>query len=148
VRPGDRLWTHLSRLTERQLWHTFDLLDPTIGVHTFHVCRADRDPATYRIYFDDDAFLEYLPVARVSQMVEASPLRRQPAFIARPPFPPMPLDERQEATFKQIDGARPVRACLAAAGQSAEDTANTVWARHFFGAFWRAGYALYRLPRA
>jgi SAM-dependent methyltransferase len=148
VPPGDRLWPHLGRLSERQLWHTFDMLDPTIGMHTFHVCRADRDPATYRIHFDGDAFLDYIPATRVSQVVEANRLRRQPAFIARPPYPPMPLDERQEKVFKLIDTARNVRACLAEAGVAPEDPANIAWARPLFGSLWRAGYTIYRLPRA
>lgn len=144
VPPGDRLWPHLRRLSERQLWQTFDALDPTISVHMFHACRADRDPATYKVHFDDDAFLSYIPVGRVTQTVAANRLRRQPAFIARPPFPPMPLDERQEATFRQIDGVRAVRACLTGAGVAPEDPINLLWARHFFGSLWRAGYALYR----
>jgi SAM-dependent methyltransferase len=145
VPPGDRLWPLLRTLNERQLWQTIETLDPTIGVHSFLACRADRDPATYRIQFDDNAFLDYVPVARISQKVEPNRLRRQPAFIARPPFPPLPLDDRQFAVFRQIDGNRTVRACLAEAGLSVEDPANGVGARHLFGTLWRAGYALYRL---
>jgi SAM-dependent methyltransferase len=145
---GDRLWPHLNVLQDRQLWQAIEMMDASIGFHRLYACRADRDPATYRIQFDDDDFLDYIPVARVSQVVPASRLRRQPAVIARPPLPPMPLDERQAATFNQIDGIRSVRACLVAAGLLAEAPVNSVWARHFFGSLWRAGYAMYRLPRS
>ncbi len=140
---GDRLWPHLSTLKERQLWQTVEMLDATIAAHRLLVCRPDRDPATYRIHFDDDAFLDYIPVARVSQTVAANRLRRQSALIARPPFPAMPLNEQQAAAFNQIDGKRNVRDCLAAAGLPDDP----VWARQFFGSLWRAGYAMYRLQR-
>ncbi len=147
VPPGDRVWPHLSKLTKEQLWQALDIIDPTIFVHTFHVCRADRDPEAYRVHFDDEAFLDYIPVTRIGQSVPANRLRRQPAFIARPPLPPMPLDERQAAVFNQINGARTIRDCLTEAGLPLEDPASILWARHFFGTLWRAGYALYRLPQ-
>lgn len=146
IPAGDRMWPHLNALTDRQLWETVEILDATILAHRFHVCRTDRAPETWKIHFEDDAFLDYVPVARISQSVAASRLRRQPAFIARPPFPALPLDERQAATFNQIDGVRTVRACLAAAGLPTETAANTAWGRYFFRSLWRAGYALFRLP--
>ena len=144
--PNDRIWPHLRALSERQLWQTVEKLDPTIAGHWFHACRPDRDPATYRIQFDDDAFLGYSPVARVSQTTAADRLRRKPALIARPPFPAMALDEQQATVFRHIDGARSVRECLAAAGIPCELPANTAWARRFFSTLWRAGYAMFRLP--
>ena len=147
IPAGDRLWPHLNTLADRQLWSTIEILDSTILAHRFHVCRTDAPPATYKIHFGDDAFLDFVPVARVSQTVAANRLRRQPAFIARPPFPALPLDERQAATFNQIDGVRPVRACLAAAGLPTEAPANIAWGRHFFRSLWRAGYALFRLQQ-
>jgi SAM-dependent methyltransferase len=144
--PNDRLAPHLRALGERQLWQAVEMLDASIGSHWFHACRVDRDKATYKIAFDEDAFLDYIPVPRVSHTVAADRLRRQPAYIARPPFPPMTLDAPQAATFKLIDGTRSVRACLGAAGLGVEAPADIAWARVFFGSLWRAGYAMYRLP--
>jgi SAM-dependent methyltransferase len=145
VASGDRLWPLLSALKERQLWETVEILDASLAAHRFHACRTDRDPSTYRIQFEGDAFLDYIPISRVGQTVAANRLRRQPAFIARPPFPAMALDDKQFAVFQQIDSARSIRACLAGAGMPAEDQANVIWARHFFSSLWRSGYAMYRL---
>jgi hypothetical protein len=144
--PNDRLAPHLRALGERQLWQAVEMLDASIGSHWFHACRVDRDKATYKIAFDDDAFLDYIPVPRVSHTAAADRLRRQPAYIARPPFPPMTLDVPQAATFKVIDGTRSVRACLATVGLGAEVPADIAWARVFFGSLWRAGYAMYCMP--
>jgi SAM-dependent methyltransferase len=143
--PQDPLWSHLQGLDQRQYWQAVEMLDPIISAHWFHACRADRDPATYRIQFDDDAFLGYIPVPRVSQSVPADRLRRQPALIARPPFPPMILDNEQAAVFRHMDGARSVRECLTAAGLTGESA--TALAHRFFSKLWRVGYVLFRLPK-
>ena len=144
--PNDPLSPHLSALGERRLWQTIEMLDASIAGHWFHACRADRDPVSYKIHFDDDAFLGYIPVARVSKRTAPDRLRRQPALIARPPYPPMALDERQAAVFQCVDGARSVRECLVAAGLSALTPLDATWAHRFFGSLWRAGYAMFRLP--
>lgn len=145
--PSDPLWPALQKLSARQLWQAVEIMDCNMGGHWFHVCRHDRDSASYVIQFDDDSFLDYIPVARVDPPTPADPQRNQPAMIARPPFPPMRLDERQLGVFRHIDAQRSVRACLAAA--SLEDSPQTTaFARGFFRALWRAGYALFRLPES
>jgi SAM-dependent methyltransferase len=145
VSPNDPLMTHLSGLSERDLWQAVELLDSSIPGHWFHVCRPERDPATYTIQFDDDAFLDYIPVARVSQRTAAEPINLKPALIARPPFPTLGLDGRQAAVFWQIDGVRSLRQCLAAAGVAPEAPDHVVFARKFFGGLWRTGYVMFRL---
>lgn len=142
----DPLFPHLQRLNQRQLWEAVELIDANIPGHWFHVCRPDRDPATYVIQFDDDSFLNYIPVKRVTHMAPADPANRLPARIGRPPFPPLGLDQRQAIAFQSIDGMRSVRECLAAAGAPLADPGTVTFARLFFGCLWRVGYVMFRLP--
>ena len=143
LRPQHPLWPHLQQLQGRVLWNTVELLDATIATHWFIACRPERDPATYTIQFEDDAFLDYIPIARVNQVILADPAQRTPMRIVRPPFPALPLDTKQAALFQNVDGVRNVRACVAAAGLPADTAANKQYAQHFFGTLWRAGYALF-----
>ena len=137
------LWPFLRKLPERDLWHAIEMLDSTISAHWFHACRADRDPATYVIQFDDEAFLDYVPLARISEVRPP----RQPGpvvLICRPPLPPMALDETQGRILKQTNGSRSVRECLTAAGLD-QSSASVMLARSLFSALWRVGYALFHL---
>ncbi len=72
------LWAHLSKLNERDLWQTVEMLDATIGAHFFHVCRPDRNPSSYVIEFADDAFLDYVPIARITQMAQPDIAQNKP----------------------------------------------------------------------
>jgi SAM-dependent methyltransferase len=144
--PNDPLWPHLQKLNQRQLWQAVEMLDATVAGHWFYACRPERDPATYVIQFKDEAFLDYIPVRHVTQMAPPDPAQRRPAMIARPPFPPMGLDENQALIFQNIDAIRSVRQCLTAAGIGAESPGIIDLARNFFSSLWRTGYALFRLP--
>ena len=60
-----------------------------LGLGVFRIQQIAGEQRTRRlIQFDDDAFLNYIPVRRVSQMAPADSLNQQPARIARPPFCP------------------------------------------------------------
>ena len=134
---------HLDRLDDRRLWQAVELYDGTISGHFFFACRPDRDPAGYRVQFDDEAFLGYVPILRISQSTPADPLRRVPATIARAPFPTIPLDDWQVALLSRIDGARSIADCLrAAAGPGPIDVPR---ARRLFRLLWRVGYVMFRM---
>jgi SAM-dependent methyltransferase len=137
------LWPHLRKLNQRALWQTVEMLDASISAHWFHACRPDRNPASYVIQFEDDAFLDYAPIARISKM--APPDRPGAAvLVTRPPLPPMALDERQAQIFRHTNGSRSVRECLALAGL-AEGPATIALARSLFRALWHVGYVLFHL---
>src|SRR3954468_10109666 len=55
--PQDPLWPHLQALEDRPLSQAVEMLRATNAGHWFQACRPDRDPATYAIQFDNDAFL-------------------------------------------------------------------------------------------
>jgi SAM-dependent methyltransferase len=144
--PDHPLRVRLDRLPEREMCQAAELIDAAIPGHWFHVCRRDRDPATYGIRFEGDAFLDYIPISRVTQsdVVQAAegPARR----IRRPPFPPLVLTPRQTLLLNQVDGQRTVRQCIELANVSESPADAKEFARSFFQMLWRVGYSLYRIP--
>jgi SAM-dependent methyltransferase len=140
----DPLWNHVRGLDLRSYWQAVEMLDATIAAHWFHVCRPERSPASYIIRFNDDAFLDYIPVARVSQTTAADTLQGALATIARPPFPVVGLDEWRAAVFSHIDGIKSVRECLSATGLTLDAPATMEFGRDFFSFLWRIGYVLFR----
>jgi SAM-dependent methyltransferase len=142
--PTSPLWPQFDRLDDRRLWQAIELYDGTIPGHWFLACGPDRDPAGYRVQFDDEAFLGYVPVLRISQSTPADPLRRASATIARPPFPPLPLDDWQVAVLSRVGGSRPVADCLRAAAGPAGPI-DVSRARRLFRLLWRVGYVMFRI---
>ena len=143
--PGHPFRLRLERLPDRALYQAMELFYGNNPGHWFCACRPDRDPRSYTVQFEDEAFLDYIPVSRVTQIIPADPWLQQPATIARPPFPPIQLDPWAAAIFHQIDGQRSVRQCLAAVGTGTPQQPAVDVARTLFRSLWRLGYALYRI---
>jgi SAM-dependent methyltransferase len=137
----------ISKLHGPALWQAMELFYGGISGHFFHACRRDRDPATHQISFEGDSFMDYIPVPRVTQRQNPDPLRGQPAAIARPPYPPVVLDNWQAQIFSQIDGERTINACLRDVGLAGITPAIVDFARNFFRSLWRVGYMVFRMPR-
>lgn len=135
----------LDMLPETQLWEAMDMVAGVMGSHWFHVCRADRDAALYRIPWDSAAFLDCIPL-RAAQLVKVKGGDGEPQWAMACPFwPPVPLTAAQAAIFAQVDGRRTVLQCLEAAGIQG-DAANLPTAdRGLFRLLWRTGFGLFRL---
>jgi SAM-dependent methyltransferase len=140
------LRSRLERLPPRALYHAVELLYGNTPGHWFYACRPDRPAGSYTVQFEDEAFLDYIPLSRVTQVTPADALGQQPRTIARPPFPPIPLAPWAAALYLSIDGQRTVRQCLATLGADPSQTAVLQAARQFFRSLWRLGYVLCRLP--
>jgi SAM-dependent methyltransferase len=145
LNPGHPLCEHLRRLDEPRQWQAVELLSAAIPTHWFYCCRPDRDPRSYRVRFDSDAFLRYVPQRRISEETPADPARQTSATIARPPFPRIVLGPWQEIVFRAMDGRRTVSDCLATACLPAGWEATVESGRAFFSGLWRLGYALFRI---
>lgn len=143
---GHPFRTRLERLPERTLYQAIELFYGNTPGHWFYVCRPDREARRYVIRFDDEAFLDYVPVSRVTEVKAADPALPAAVTIARPPFPPIRLAPWATAVFRLIDGQRSVRQCLEAAGGAGLEQPAIEAGRSLFGSLWRLGYALYRLP--
>jgi SAM-dependent methyltransferase len=143
----------VSKLRGAALWQALELFHGEIPVHFFHVCRRDRPGIHYRLCFEGDDFLDYVPVSRVTRTTPADALRGQLATIARPPFATLALDNRQGRIFSQVDRQRTIRACLASASRvdaSLAVVSSSVvdFARAFFETLWRMGLVVFRIPGA
>jgi len=138
----------LDRLPEEQVWQAMELCMGLLGMHWFHVCRRDRDPASYRIPWDSPRLLDCVPLRRGELVQLRMPTGELTWAILRAPQPPVPLTANQAAVVQQIDGRRTVRECLAAASAPGDDEAKLKIARDVFGLLWRTSNGTLRLPRA
>jgi hypothetical protein len=134
----------LERLPPTEQWKAIELLHGAISWHFFHVCRADRDPRSYRVDLEGNGFLDAIPIPRIDGW-PGTP-RTQPTSIGRAPFPNVPLDADARDLFAAMDGQRSVRDCLRAAGMDAEHPQTIAFARNLLGFLWRIGYLMFRLP--
>jgi len=146
IAAGNPFYAHMNKLKGPDLWQAMELFYGLLPGHFFYVCRRDRPEAHYRIHFEGEDFLDYVPVPRVTQKIRPDPQRGQPATIARPPFPPIHLDHWQMLVFSQIDGQRSLRACLQSAGLASDTPDIVEFARGFFRSLWRVGYMVFRNP--
>lgn len=139
-------YAQLDALPEPLRWQAMELMHGFVSQHAFYVCRADRDPATYRIGFETDAFMTYIPVRRWDLA-----LRETPAgllVLERPPYPPLTLTRPQSLILRQANGRRSIGDCVREAGfQDPPDTVRR-FCRALFQDLWRLGLYHYRLARA
>jgi SAM-dependent methyltransferase len=145
--PSDHpLLAPMNRLPDAALWQAMELLIGTLHLHFFHACRRDRPQGHYRVRFEGSDFLDYIPVPRVAEWTPPDASGGRPATIARPPFPPVPLNNWQALLFSQIDGRRTIRACLEKTGRGVVAADLVEFARNFFRSLWRVGYMVFRMP--
>lgn len=130
------LFTRLEHLSDRELWQVMELFHGGIAKHEFYACRRNRDPYTYRVSFEDDRFMQMVPILRCRTI-------HSPEWVAleRPPFPKITLRDAHAAIVKVIDGRRTVRECFEAAGtRAASPEVATSFCRGMFRDLWRLGY--------
>ena len=141
--PADRgLRPALEAVSEEERWEAAELLRANMPVHFFHVCRADRDPRKYRVHFEGEDFLRYIPVARFDRLVPGDPRQGRPPTLERPPVPPVPIAPAHGAILQEIDGQRSIAECL----RNRTDAAAINFARELFSYGWRHGMLQFRLP--
>jgi SAM-dependent methyltransferase len=136
----------VAAVSEEERWAAAELLRANMPVHFFHLCRADRDPRSYRVHFEDDDFLRYIPVIRFDRLVPGDPLRGVPPTLQRPPVPPVPVAPSHVPILREIDGHRTVADCLPA--QNRAGAAAITFARELFSYYWRQGMLQFRLPKS
>lgn len=139
---GSALRARIEALPPRQMWQAMELFRGNIGGHWFFACRPERPAASYTVRFDDDAFLDYVPVPRLSEARTTDDGR---VVLRRDPFPALTLGQRQSAIFREIDGQRTIRQCVARSGEWSSEAVSL--ARRMFATLWRTGYMLFRFGR-
>jgi SAM-dependent methyltransferase len=138
----------LSKLRDASLWQAMELLVGCLPLHFFHVCRRDRPQAHYRVCFEGDLFLSYMPVPRVTQTAPSDALTGKKASVARPPFPSLRMNDWQARLFSLINSQRTVRECLEDVGLDTAAADVVTSARDYFRLLWRVGYVAFRMPTA
>jgi SAM-dependent methyltransferase len=144
---GD-IYGRIAALPEPAMWEAMELIG-WIARHGFYVCRAERDPASYRLHFDGPALLdevpEIAPGTKVESTLDGSDVRIR---LNRPASSPVTLDGSHARALAAIDGRRSVRACCeragAGTGGAGEDMAS--FARDLFRTLWRVGYVHLAMP--
>ncbi len=127
LRPDTSLYKRIAALPDESIWQVMELYGGAIAQQSFAACLPSRSPSSYRIDFSSDAFLDHVPVAR--------------AAVQRGQLPMYILTAPASALFRQIDGAKSIRACGAAAGVT-----DVTAMRDAFRYLWRLSYVFLRLP--
>jgi hypothetical protein len=147
VPRGTELRQKLDRLPPERLWHAMELLSGRIHTHWFYACRADRDPAAYQIPWNSDEMLYWIPL-RAARLAQRPGPDGQPQYaMVVEGMTPVSLTPMQTAFFSQIDGARTVVQCLAAANLLPPDGRLPQSARDLLQLLFRTGYGLVCMRR-
>lgn len=141
------LYARVSALPEEDMWKVMELFNGVMRNHTFYLCRKDRDAKSYKLDFDGEAFMDYVPMARINRYHQPDQDQGRPPMIERIPFRPIPLSGAQLAVYSRIDGKRTVRQCVEEAGLTGEPADVIGFARNFFRSLHRLGYAMYLYPQ-
>jgi hypothetical protein len=126
------LTAQLAKLPDRRIWQAAELIDGTMAAHRFWACHADRPKREYQIQFDDEAFLDFTPVATES----TRPFSGNSAAF----------DAAQHGLLEKMDGARTILGCMHASGLP-PNAAGVKLARDLFRTLWRRELLFFRLPK-
>lgn len=90
-----------------------ELLTASQGVHRFIACHSERPVENYRIQFDDDEFLSYVPGFRRGLGVTqtSDPATGRPAKVKRMAHE-VDLSHSLALVMEQVNGKRPIREML------------------------------------
>jgi len=139
----------LSALKDEEAWQAMEIISGSMRMHEFHVCRPERDPATYRIPWNSEKLLSCVPGHCVDLLriggTAFSPLWGIGRPAAGNPVVPLTLD--QAVLLSKIDGRHTLAQCLAAAGVSGTNETLLEKALPLMRLLWRTGYGVFCLPR-
>ncbi|MCC6303349.1 MAG: class I SAM-dependent methyltransferase [Gammaproteobacteria bacterium] len=136
----------LDGLPEPLRWQAMELMHGHVSQHAFYACRADRDPATYRIDFETDRFMRYVPVRRWDLALQETPAGL--LVLERAPYPPLTLTPPQSLILRQADGQRSIEDCVREVRFKDPPEVVRHFCRALFQDLWRLGLYHYRLPGA
>ena len=117
--------------------------------HEYIVCRDDRPVSEYDVSFDDQRWLDYVPVTNPGLSIIEQDL--PPGAAARlrweahyyPEISAL-VDARQASLFNASDGFRTISEVISDAGGGARDLAEREFAKNFFQSMWQLDYLWFR----
>jgi hypothetical protein len=141
------LYREITALPDALVWQFMELFNGTLGQHCFCVCRLERAERNYKIDFNGNAFMDYVPVRRCEQVLSGDRDREDCITVQRKPWPRYVLDSTASALYREIDGLTSIRGCFDRARLSPECRQNPEsFCRAAFRYLWRLGYIFLRIP--
>jgi len=144
VQPNTVLWKMLNLLPEPERWKAMELFNGGISKHLFYVCHQERPIHSYRIQFEDEQFLDYIPRRRVLRANQP-----EPASIGNWLDAPATGSEHANLInrlFSLIGGQNTVRDCLEQAALPGSHEQITEYVRQVFQTLWRMEYVMFNIP--
>jgi SAM-dependent methyltransferase len=148
IPSADPLYERAQALPEAAQWQLLDLLTQSKGTHSFACCHEARAEASYRVGFEGDAFLHYVPYATPGlQVVEPADMAKRSNIRLSRNGQEFALDYQAAQLLSQVDDVKTVANILEQTGylglppgQAAE------MARALFRHMAVTGHLLYRIP--
>ena len=139
------LGQRVDSLSEPDVWQAMEVFFGGVYRHLFYACTPQRVEQTYRIDFEGDSFLNYVPIKRPALSTPSGADDGRPARIQPPRAPEFEFDQQQARIFEQIDGQRTVFECLGALEIDPKSTTTVSFARNFFRSLWRLQLVFLRI---
>lgn len=147
LNPQTRLYREIAALPDELIWQIMELFNGTLGQHCFCVCHAKRATRSYQINFNGEAFMDYIPVSRCTQVPSKAGVHEGSITVQRKPWPGYVLHPTTAALFREIDGAKSIRKCFEHAELPAHlHKSREEICREAFRCLWRLGHVFLRLP--
>jgi SAM-dependent methyltransferase len=142
-----RLYREVAALPDVLVWQFMELFNGTLGQHCFCVCHRERAERGYKIEFNGNAFMDYVPVRRCEPVLSGTEGGEDCITVQRKPWPQYVLDSPTSALYREIDGLTSIRGCFDRARLPPECRQNRESiARAAFRYLWRLGYIFLRVP--
>jgi hypothetical protein len=134
-------------LPEEAIWQFMELYNGTLGQHCFCVCHPGRPESSYKIDFNTNAFMDYIPVVRCQEAAPKGDAPEGSVTVQRHPWRAYTLNRVTSALFKQIDGTKSIRECFERARLSvAKGKDPEAICKPAFQHLWRLSYIFLRIP--
>lgn len=138
IRQDAPFFKVINALPEPEIWQAMELFRGTISQHTFYACHASRKLDEYRISFDGEEFMNWIPLTRRGFQYEA---QQGKLHVQRSGYPRLTIENPRAAVLVHIDGRKSIEECFNAARiKSGTRTASIEFCRALFRDLWRLGY--------
>ena len=124
----------VALLPLKKQWSIMERFSARAGGHYFTACRADRPELSYRIDFQSERFLDYLPSLRHLCKLEGTKLSRHDDWSVA-------LDQNQLAILLLVDGNHTIREILAEPIEI-QVASMEQYARELFESLWKLDFLM------
>ena len=151
--PEDPIRKRVETLPLIDQWRLVELMGQRLGTHRFLLCHPGKDERDYALDFTGTAWLDYVPSRRhqllVAETKRIAGLEIDPnvwPMLVQRSWETLVLEAFESALLERVDGERPIRDILGAAGGVGQDKNSLPAARRFFVRMAEADHLLYQVP--